>query len=340
MNVAGPPESHLALRRVDVDIDALCGQVDIERHDRKPARGEHRPVNLGDRVRYHAVPDGTAVDENSLARAVGARVAGAADQTLDTHPLPLVTGFEQRKVGTQKPPHTIPPARGSGRRQKLAPIGHEREPTAWMRQSKRGNRLCHESGLSLFRAEELPPGWRIEKQRVHLHYGSPARRDLLHPFNRPSPQLQSPARSVESTARQAHHGDRRDRGQGLSAEAQGADRFQLLGRGKLARRVPLDGKEEILSIHPLPVVRDPNEGPPPCFQLRCYCLGTGVEAVFGQFLENRSRALDDFSRSDPVRQDLRKDDDFPHRAPRKRRPGLKSGQPHCHSDMVFCAKSN
>jgi hypothetical protein len=58
--------------------------------------------------------------------------------------------------------------------------------------------------------------------------------------------------------------------------------------------MPFQGKQDVVPIHPLAVVKHPNQPRAAALDLDRYVLRPGIQAVLHKFLDHRSRPLDHF----------------------------------------------
>ena len=89
-----------------------------------------------------------------------------------------------------------------------------------------------------------------------------------------------------------------DGGQGLAPEAQGGNGLQIGGRFELRRGVTQEGQFDLIRRDAAAVVGDLDEFPAAATYLDVDGSGAGVEGVFYQFLDHRSRSLDHFASGD------------------------------------------
>ena len=168
--------------------------------------------------------------------------------------------------------------------------------------------------LGFGRTQELPPRRHVGEQRAHCDRRAPRPGDRLDRQDLSRIDQYSSAfdgflgRGDEF--RSAHRCDRR---QGLSAEAQTGDAFEIVEARDLRCRVAIEGEECVGAIHPDPVVGDADA--PPSARLEIDLQGSGgrVESVFDQFLDHRCRPLDDLAGGDLAGEVIGQDADRRHR---------------------------
>src|SRR5690606_6283189 len=97
---------------------------------------------------------------------------------------------------------------------------------------------------------------------------------------------------------EAGHGG--DAGQGLAAEAQGGDRFEVVEIGDLAGGVAAEGQGQIIGLDAGAIVPHPDQLDTPSVDVDVDAPGTGIQAVFHQFLDHRGGTLHHFAGGDLV----------------------------------------
>jgi len=158
--------------------------------------------------------------------------------------------------------------------------------------------------LSALGTQELASGGSVEKQAIDVDAAASGQTDLTHPADSSTMDLDLGTLPVHGCSAQREAGNRRDRGQRLATETQGADRVQIRHAGQFAGRVPLDRKHRVVPVHPAAVVGDPDPLPPSRAQLDLDRAGAGVQAVLHELLDDRGGPLHHFTRSDAVDQSV------------------------------------
>ncbi len=105
-----------------------------------------------------------------------------------------------------------------------------------------------------------------------------------------------------------HPADRADRRQRLAAEAERGDAQQVV-LGQFRGAVPLDRQDQLFRGHAGAIVDDRDQGLAAFLQGDVDAPGAGVDRVLDQFLDRRSRPLDDFAGGDAVDEDRRQKTD-------------------------------
>ncbi|MNJ25996.1 hypothetical protein D3C77_204590 [compost metagenome] len=101
---------------------------------------------------------------------------------------------------------------------------------------------------------------------------------------------------------QGQAGDRTDRGQGLTTKAQAHDPLEVFQVADLAGGVPGQGQRQVIGSDTATVVAHPQQLDAALLDFDVDAFGTGVQAVFQQLLDYRSRALDYLTSSNLVGQ--------------------------------------
>ena len=126
---------------------------------------------------------------------------------------------------------------------------------------------------------------------------------------------------------QAQAADRSDRGQRLSAKAQGGDVQQVVGIADLRGGVALEGQHGVVAHHAAAVVDDLDQLLASRLDVHANAVGAGIERVLQQLLHHRGGALDHLAGGDLVGYVFGENVDAAHRVLRymKKRPVV-SGQ--------------
>src|SRR5262249_32334369 len=146
--------------------------------------------------------------------------------------------------------------------------------------------IQHLIRLRPLRAEKLPAGGSIEEE-IADEYRRPARMThrLRNAWISPFPGYPGPLPRLVRRALELPSRNRRDRRQGLAAEAEGRQRVQILQLPDLGSGVPLEAQLEVGAVHPFPVVEDSNllQTSPP--NLHLDAGGSRVQGVLHQLLD-------------------------------------------------------
>ena len=145
--------------------------------------------------------------------------------------------------------------------------------------------------LGFRRLEKFAAGRHVEKQRSHFETGSARKRARLDAGDTPrfDPHPLPFSRLRRGDQLDPRH--RRDRGQGFAAETEGADLLEILVGADFARGVAIESEQGIVTIHARAVIADDDAPFATRLELHLDRTGTGIERVFDQLLDHRSRAL-------------------------------------------------
>ena len=83
--------------------------------------------------------------------------------------------------------------------------------------------------------------------------------------------------------------------QGLAAETEGTDVFEVVKIAYLARGVPRHGELDFVGRYAAPVILHADERLPAVIKAHIDMFGTSIQAVLNEFLEDARRPLDDFA---------------------------------------------
>ena len=158
--------------------------------------------------------------------------------------------------------------------------------------------------FGLFGLEELAAGRGIEEQVAHFHRRADRMRGGLHTRGHVAAFcLDLPGLACAGGARregQARH--RADRCQRLTPEAQAQYAFKVFQFTNLAGGVTGQGQRQVIGGNAAAIVTHPEQFHTALLDLHVNAPGTGVQAVFQQFLGHRCRPLDDLARGNLVSQ--------------------------------------
>jgi hypothetical protein len=108
-------------------------------------------------------------------------------------------------------------------------------------------------------------------------------------------------------------GNRSDRRKRFSAKTERLDGEKVVGVIELARRMSHQTGRGIFGDHTFSVIGDADDAASAVFDIDGNLRGAGVERVFDQLLDDRSRAFDHLSCGNTVGDVIRKDADPRHR---------------------------
>ncbi|MCY1178694.1 hypothetical protein D9M73_190590 [compost metagenome] len=142
--------------------------------------------------------------------------------------------------------------------------------------------------------EELAPGRGVEEQVTHFDRGTDRMRRRLHSgghvaaFGFHLPGLFG----IAGSRGQGQACDRADRCQRLTTKTQAHDPLEVFQVANLAGGVPGQGQRQVVGGDAATVVAHAQQLHPALLDVHVDAPGTGVQAVFQQLLDHRSRALD------------------------------------------------
>ncbi len=221
----------------------------------------------------------------------------------------------QQRRGEALPQHLRHPLGQRRRRQRLdhlLAVGQHRHAELGEAQRERRHGLDARPRLAAGRAQEFPAGGGVEEQRAHGHGRARLPHRVLDGGDQPAgggearARIRLPARGRRLQLEAAH---RRDRGQRLAPEPEGADAHEIVGRADLAGGVPVEREQRVLAPHALAVVGDADQRLAAGLDGDRHRAGLRVERVLEQLLEHGGRALDHLARRDAVGDGVGKDGD-------------------------------
>ena len=288
---------------MDVDVHRADGQGENENAAGVPARHHLIGVGLLQGGGHQLGPDGTAVDEKLLIAPVAAGGRGLGDEAREGEGIPFA--LHRDHIHGQLAAIDL-----VDRAQQVAVAGGFEEHFAVLNQAeghvRMGQRLAldgprHLGGLDGIPLHKFQPGRGVVEE-VPDHDGG-AVGAAGGPFVQDPSRLQmeADALGLGGLGQQIDLGHRRDGGQGLAPEAQGADGGQILLGAELAGGVAEKGGLHIGGVDAAAVVRDPEIGHAAVLNLHGDLLGPGVQGVFHQLLGRRGGPLHHLAGGNQIR---------------------------------------
>ena len=296
---------HLALLRMDVDVDRARRHGEVQHDHGVAAFRHHGFVGVVDGLRDGAVLDEAAVDEERLpaARALEHRRFRDEPGNLYAFVRVFKRQCQQRLrdgLAVNGADRVVEVA-AAGRGERHLVVVDEAERDLGMRQRELRDEVRDVRGLRVVRLEELLARGRIEKEVLDLDRRAEARAgrvdvgclaardgDLRAEVSALRPRFHRKARNG---------GNRRQR---FAAEAERANRLEVVSRADLARRMAQDRETCVLFRHTLAVVRHAQEARAARQDFDFDLRGAGVDGIFDELLDDGGRALDDFAGSNLV----------------------------------------
>ena len=286
-------ELHLCLCGVDVHVHGVGPHGEVEHTARELAHHLLVAVGLLQGRHHHPAFDVPSVDEKVLIAAAAPATGGQGDKAGDLHVLP-------GPLHRQKAQGQIPAQHGvngtfqlsvSGGEQLLLAVPDELHRQLRVGQGQPLHHSEHRRTLGGVFLHEFQPGGGVKKQVPHQHGGTLGASRLLL-FHQLSPfQRQGGAQPLALVGEQFHPGHRRNGGQSLTPEAQGADGLQVVLRGDLGGGMAEKGGLALVGGDAAAVVGDADEGHAPVGDLHSDGVGPGVNGVFHQLFHHRGGPL-------------------------------------------------
>ncbi len=298
-------EAHFALGRVHVDVH-LPGRQGQEENGRRAHVARTPRIGLAQGVGDGGGGRRASVDENVLVApggqgAVGAlQESGHADGRTGVRRLDREEGGEE--VGAEQIAHAVGELFGGRQAVEFASVDGKRESDLRMGEGVRGEHRLDMAFLRRGRVQELAPRGDVAEKVAHFHARSrgTARRAHVAQCARVDDELRAFV-CVRPACRQRETGYGRDGGHGFAAEAERVDAFDVVNIQDFGGRLALERQKRVLFRHAAPVVLHGNELASARRNGDADVLCAGVQGVFDEFLDDRSRSLDDLSRGDLVR---------------------------------------
>ena len=242
-----------------------AGKRDEQRDQRVAVARQIIGIGRAHRADQELVAHRPAVDEQILAERIGPRQRRQRGKALDRDAVAF--GRDLDRVGAEVgAEHVAEPGeapggagqrRGKGHRRAL--LAGEREGDIRPAHGEPAHHLAHRLGLGAVELEKFQPRRRRVEQVAHLDAGAGAERRRLQRRFRAGLDLDRPGVRLASVARRdGKPRHRADRGQRLAAEAERADRDEVVV-GELGGGMALDRQRQVGARHALAVVGHANE---------------------------------------------------------------------------------
>ena len=268
-------------------------------------------IALAKRRRQHWALDGAAIHKDELLRPRLPAHSRLPDQSADPDFRRIVLQlFDVEKAIDEILPVKIADAveqtRGGRQLQDDALVAHKHERDLRMPRRLEMKLVLDVAALCVFRAQEFPARRQIVKNRAHFNLRAGSFAAIAHRFD-PAARYDDfrACNRVRFTSGQPKARDAGDAGQRFAAKPKRGDRRQVGRRPDLARRMPLQGKERVVAVHPAAVVHHPHQRNPAAPDTDFDFARPGVDAVFDQLLDHRRRSLDHFARRHLTGEDFR-----------------------------------
>ena len=295
-------ELNLGLRRMDIDIDVGRSHVEIQEIRRLHPLGQQPFVGTDDSLMEVRMLHIAAVDEEILVSALLARCLGLPDEAADGAHSRL--DLHRQQVLTETLAEDIGDTLQEGSGTEVHQFGRTRmEGERQVRIDEDDTLESHEYIVQLrgIRLQELPSHRHIIEEVLDLEVTAHRTGGRLLSHHLRSRQRQSRAHLVASLAGgQLHLGHGGDRRQRLTTETHRLEGEEVVGTAYLRRRMALEGQSGIGFRHAVAIVDDLDGGASGIDHDDMDIPCTGVDSILHQFLDDRSRPLDDLTRSNLV----------------------------------------
>ena len=302
------PESDFVLGRMRVGVHPGRIQRQVQHVSRKAAVEKDIPIRVLRRVRQCPVADAAAVDEPVLLVRLAPVVGRQRNPALQREAFALVLdmdGLVGECVAAQpgKAGQLLFTAGGGGQLEYGATVVRQRKRNPGPRQCKAPQPFFDVPELGPLGSQEAAPCRRVVEQVVDFDRRAVRLSRRPGARNLAAVRLDLPAGILARRARREHQaGHRCNAGQGLAAEPEGHDRLQVLEAANLTGRMPRERQRQFVPVDTGTIVAHADQLRAACSDVDVDIVGTGVEAVLDEFLDDGRGPLDDFAGSDLVDQ--------------------------------------
>ena len=306
-------EADLRFRGMDVDVERVRRHPDEQMHLGTALLDRRLAVRIDDRVRDRPILDDAPVDEDVLRTTRRSLLGERRDEAGERHAARVLAQLHQVAALAV---HLIQPvALRQCRRalQHLAARARQCEADLGIRQRELGDNPGDLRGLGGIGLQELAPRREVVEDVVDFDDGALRRADLDDRRDRAAVDANLGAALLPFRARAQHEvRHRRDRRQRLAAEPERQNGGQILHPPDLARGVALDREAGILRLHAIAIVLHADLFLAAQLDVDGQASRPRVDGVLDELLDDRSRAFDDLSSGDLVREVRRETADFAH----------------------------
>ena len=311
-------EADFAFGGVDVYVDFGGIDLDEEESHRGLAAGKGFAVTGAESLGEGDGFDGAAVEEGELEGAVGAREAGFAEVAAkgdgaagDGRDLEEAVG----EVGAGEAGDAAEEGVAGGKVEEEAIVAGEAESGLGMGEGLDADLLFDMAEFGVFGAEEFAAGGDVVEELADFDGGSGGVAGVGG-FKEGAAFHDDPGASegVGFAGGEGEFGDTGDAGKGFAAEAFGEDGGEVGAGAEFAGGVALEGHQGIFAGHAGAVVDDAEKGGAATAGEDGDLGGSGVEAVFHEFLYDGGGSFHDLASGDLTGQDIGEDLDFAHAA--------------------------
>ena len=300
-------ETHFVLGRVNVNVDQLGIKFQVQHKGRLAAVIQHIAIGLLDGVHHQLVAHRPAVHKEILHIGLRAAVGwqrNPAFQRQSGH-----FGIDMHRVvdelRRQQGRHPAFFFNAALRRPQL--VNHlavvaqaESHVVATQRQLLQVFFQVVEFGF--FRAQEFAAGWRVEEQITYFQRCAGRVRCWRHIGGHITAfGLHLPGQiGVFCTRRQSQSRYRTDRRQRLAAKTHGHNRFQIVEGDDLAGCMAAQCQRQVVLANATAIVTHAQQLYTALLGINVNAVGTGIQGVFDQFLDDVGRTLDHLASSNLV----------------------------------------
>ena len=299
----GVAEADLRLRRMDVDVDRIGGQIEEQDRDRIPARHQQAAIGFLDGVAQSTVADPPAIEEEILELGGAAVAGGVGDEAVEAGPRILGVDLVEPILDlvAEEQADALDQAGAAGDLVHQFVVVLERQMQVRLGEGDAGHDLADVPHLGGRRAQELAPHRRVPEEMPDLDPG-PGRsvpESDRGQFAAMAVNLGS-ERFAAGPRLERHLGDAADRRQGFAAKSHGADAEEVVRAGELAGGVVGEGEREVGGVDAAAVVDDADRLGAADFDVDIDSGGAGVEAVLEEFLDDAGGPFDHLAGGDLV----------------------------------------
>ena len=314
-HVALVEEFDLRLCGMDVDIHQMLRHCQAQHAVGKAPDHQTVAVRLLQRRRHGFGADIPPVDEEKLVASRAARGVRTGNVTRQLVALPAAL-HRRQLLGR------LPSEHGADRTEQrtvarggelLLPLAQQAEGHLGVCQRQPLHRGKQRRSLHRVALHKFQPRGCVEKQVADDDGRAVGTARLTALRDRARLKVQARAeRSIGGLGQQVDARNGTDGGKRLTAEAEGADRLQILGAAELTGGMAQKRRLRVLRLHAAAVVGHAQKGHAAVLNLNGDVLRAGVDRVFRQLLRGAGGTLDDLARCDHIRKLRRKALDFRH----------------------------
>lgn len=292
-------KANLLFGGVDIHVEAVRIHIEEEKGHRVLTLHEGRVIAFAQSIGDGGAFDGATIEESELHLPSGTAEAGAANEALDADAEAFRGGdFDEAsgEIGASQAADAFEKVLGSRKVKHEFAVASQREGRAGIGDGVEAELLFDMRVFRGFRAKEFAAGGKVEEEISDLDDGTIGVTAITNMDEFAPVDLDLGAREgISLFGGETEARDAGDAGDGFAAKAKRVDGGEVFFGAYFARGVAFETEHGVFAVHAGTIVDNFDEGCPAALNVDFNMKGACVEAVFDQFANDRSGALNDFT---------------------------------------------